>query len=456
MFQIKPQDKRNDIFKKFDGCMEDFFAGTTRFCEEVERITKSDEDKTKVHLLAMGLMMDLQILYHNAKIYYDEIKYSMLDIRIDKNLEHMEAMEKKLVDFRFIIDNEIKRGKQRAENEETENLVVSHKDDNSSTDIILYTSGLSRDLSYWSLQIFEKIAEVVKYIDDMLFDLTRLNLTRDDKEFGEIYNRCFEKYISSDKWLIYRDNYLQNIIQDTFDGRIENMTSQSFDAIIKNIKNKIHDEEELDNVWVSCGNSVSATCKYFIGLKLNDDILINTYFKYVALIDYINEEKKNFEMKIIKVGEGSLLADSVQFIKPYSEDRFALALNDIQIYMDNNGMSTGYWWCCLHHALAFDRRINNVDFRTFMRWLMDFVGDDNMISEDNISQYTSNYFVVTTNRMWSLKDYKDYIEAGKDVRRIVKSTKQVNKHFYIDKNVDTFNKLFKASEKMRQILRKYS
>ena len=64
--------------------------------------------------------------------------------------------------------------------------------------------------------------------------------------------------------------------------------------------------------------------------------------------------------------------------------------------------------------------------------------------------------MVTTNRMWSLKDYKDYIEAGKDVRRIVKSTKQVNKHFYVDKNVDTFNKLFKASEKMRQILRKYS
>ena len=86
---------------------------------------------------------------------------------------------------------------------------------------------------------------------------------------------------------------------------------------------------------------------------------------------------------------------------------------------------------------------------------MDFVGDYNMISEDNITQFTSNYFVVTTNRMWSLKDYKDYIEAGKDVRRIVKSTKQVNKHFY-DKNVNAFNKLFKASEKMRQILRKYS
>ena len=117
MKKIRQDDKRNDIFKKFDGCMEDFFAGATRFCEEVKRIAKSDEDKTKVHLLAMGLMMDLQILYHNAKIYYDEIKYSMLDIRIDKNLEHKEAMEKKLVDFRIIIDNEIKRGIQRAENE---------------------------------------------------------------------------------------------------------------------------------------------------------------------------------------------------------------------------------------------------------------------------------------------------------------------------------------------------
>ena len=86
---------------------------------------------------------------------------------------------------------------------------------------------------------------------------------------------------------------------------------------------------------------------------------------------------------------------------------------------------------------------------------MDFVIDDSLISDENITQFTSNYFVVTTNRMWSLKDYKDYIEAGKDVRRIVKSTKQVNKHFY-DKNVNAFNKLFKTSEKLRQILRKYS
>ena len=455
MYQINPQDNRNDIFKKFDGCMDDFFAEATRFCEEVKRIAKSDENKTKVHLLAMGLVMDLQILHHNAKIYHDEIKYSMLDIRIDKNLEHKEAMEKKLVDFRFIIDNEIKRGIQRSENDEIVNKIEKNEDENKSTDIMLYTCGLSKDLSNLSLQMFEKIAEVVKYLDDMLFDLTRLNLTRDDKAFGEIYNKSFEKFLSSDFWKKYRDNFLLSIIKDKFDGKIENMTSQSFDAIITNIINKIYADNDLENVWVLYRNSISETCKYIISQKLTDDKLIMRYFKYVALIDYITDEKINFEMKIIKVGEGSLIADSVQFIKPYSEDRLSMAWNEILKYMENNDMLTGYWWCCLHHALAFDRRINNVDFRTFMKWLMDFFGDESLITSGNISQYSSNYFVVTTNRIWSLKEYKDYIEAGKDVRRIVKTTKQVNKHFSSD-NVNTFNKLYRHSEDMRKILKKYS
>ena len=169
----------------------------------------------------------------------------------------------------------------------------------------------------------------------MLFDLTTLNLTRDDRAFCDIFNKSFEKFISSDNWQKYRDNYLLSIIQDTFDGKIENMTSQSFDAIITNIKNKIHDDDDLDNVWVSYGNSVSQTCRHFISLKLTDDKLIKRYFKYVALIDYISEEKKNFEINIIKVGEGSLLADKVQFIKPYSEDRLSMAWNEILIYMEN-------------------------------------------------------------------------------------------------------------------------
>lgn len=456
MKKIQPQDDRYTIFKKFDGCMDDFFAKASGFCDEVDRIDKSDEDKTKVYFLAATLMMDLQILINNARIYHDEIKYSMLDIRIDKNLEHKEAMEKKLVDFRYIINNEIKRGIKKAENDEINNESAVNEDYNNSTDVVLYTCGLSKNLSSWSLQIFEKIAEVVKYIEDMLFDLTTLNLTRDDRAFCDIFNKSFEKFISSDNWQKYRDNYLLSIIQDTFDGKIENMTSQSFDAIITNIKIKIHDDDDLDNVWVSYGNSVSETCRHFISLKLTDDKLIKRYFKYVALIDYISEEKKNFEINIIKVGEGSLLADKVQFIKPYSEDRLSMAWNEILIYMENNDMLTGYWWCCLHHALAFDRRINNVDFRTFMKWLMDFFGDDSLITSENISQYSYNYFVVTTNRMWSFEEYKKYIKEGKDIRRVIKGTKTVNTHFYVDKNAEVYKKLYKASEDMRKILRKYS
>ena len=87
---------------------------------------------------------------------------------------------------------------------------------------------------------------------------------------------------------------------------------------------------------------------------------------------------------------------------------------------------------------------------------MDFFGDDSLITSENISQYSYNYFVVTTNRMWSFEEYKKYIKEGKDIRRVIKGTKTVNTHFYVDKNAEVYKKLYKASEDMRKILRKYS
>lgn len=454
MKKILPDDNRNDIIRKFDDCMDEFFARTTGFCEEAERIVNSDEDNSKVYLLALGLMMDLQIVYDNAVKYYEEIKYSMLDIRIDENMKFKKAMEEKLVAFRKMVDSMIKCGALGVDYNEMNDKINSYGEVNveisDCTDIQLFSRNLSRDLTERTIPIFESIANVVAYLDGMFVELTTLNMTRTDDDYRDIYDRSFEKFKASERWKTYRDRFLPTRIQEDYDGKIEKMTSQSFDAEVKRRLNIIHEDNDLDEVWTSYSDSTLETCKYFVSKNMTDDNVILRYFRNVAIIDHIKEQKMYFEKNIIRVGQDSLLAKKVELIKPYSEYRLLAAWNDIIKYMGDKGMAKGLMWCCLHHALAFDKRINNVKFRTFMRWFMKLVNVDELITDSNLSQCATNYFVVTTSAQWSELKYKEYIESGKDKSR------KGNKHYDATINGNIYEKMYMTAEDLRRIIRKHS
>lgn len=454
MNKIRPDDKRQEIIRKFDACMDEFFARTTGFCEEAERIVNSDEDNSKVYLSAIGLMMDLQIVYDNAVKYCDEIKYSMLDIRIDENLNFKKGMEERLVAFRKMVASMISSGSLGVDYNEMNDKINSEEggivDMSDTTDIQLFSRNLSKDLADKTIPIFESIAKVVAFLDGMFVELTTLNKTRKDDDYRNIYDRSFEKYKASDRWITYRDRYLPTRIQEDYDGKIEKMTSQSFDFEIKRLLNRIHEDNDLEEVWTSYSDSALETCKYFVSRDLKDDSVILRYFRNVAIIDHIKEQKMHFEKNIIRIGQDSLLAKKVQFIKPYSEYRLLAAWPDIIDYMGDSGKAFGIRWCCLHHALAFDKRINNVRFSTFMRWFMKFVKAFDLISESNLSQCASNYFVVTTSAQWSELKYKEYIESGKDKSR------KGNNHYNELENGRIFDKMYMTAEKLRQILKKHS
>ena len=454
MNKIRPDDKRQEIIRKFDACMDEFFARTTGFCEEAERIVNSDEDNSKVYLSAIGLMMDLQIVYDNAVKYCDEIKYSMLDIRIDENLNFKKGMEERLVAFRKMVASMISSGSLGVDYNEMNDKINSEEggivDMSDTTDIQLFSRNLSKDLADKTIPIFESIAKVVAFLDGMFVELTTLNKTRTDDDYRNIYDRSFEKYKASDRWITYRDRYLPTRIQEDYDGKIEKMTSQSFDFEIKRLLNRIYEDNDLEEVWTSYSDSALETCKYFVSRDLKDDSVIQRYFRHVAIIDHIKEQKMHFEKNIIRIGQDSLLAKKVQFIKPYSEYRLLAAWPDIIDYMGDSGKAFGIRWCCLHHALAFDKRINNVRFSTFMRWFMKFVKAFDLISESNLSQCASNYFVVTTSAQWSELKYKEYIESGKDKSR------KGNNHYNELENGRIFDKMYMTAEKLRQILKKHS
>lgn len=456
MEKINDQDTRSDIIRKFDDCMTQFFERTRSFLDEITRIAKSDEDNTKIYLRALELAMDLKLVGDTARRYDEEIRYSMLDTRTDRHCAYRRDMAEKLMEFRqrvnTIIQSQslgIDRGEmdQRTGAEEPDTTAGS----GTATALQPYLCVLSRELADRTVPIFKEIAHTVGYLDQLFAELSTLHVSRTDDDYRTIYHRSRTRYEDSDVWQAYRDKYLPHLATTHFDGQLEKMTMATFSAEITNLDQRMQADPELGEVWVAYQNDPAQACRYLVRRNYADDHVISRYFRHLALIDYLREQKGIFEREVLRVGEGSLQASEVAFIKPYSEERFRKAWDDIYHYMteERSGLSD-YQWCCLHHALSFEQRINNVSFRTFMHWLMDFSNIDTLISESNIKQCATNYFVATTTADWNLEQYRNHIISGKDKSR------KGNKHFDKTRNRRIFNDMYDMAEELRKIIRKHA
>lgn len=89
--RILPSDKRQNINRKFDDSVAEFFAMAYHFDCEIEAVPENDE-KT-MQSLGLKFLEDMNLIIENAKLYEDEIKWSMLDIRLDINTEYKERMD---------------------------------------------------------------------------------------------------------------------------------------------------------------------------------------------------------------------------------------------------------------------------------------------------------------------------------------------------------------------------
>lgn len=451
MEKINDQDTRNDIIRKFDDCMTQFFERTRTFLDEITRIAKSDEDNTKIYLRALELAMDLKLVGDTARRYDEEIRYSMLDTRTDKHCAYQRDMAEKLMEFRQRVNAIIQSQSLGIDRGEMDQRTGTEEPDGTTTALQPYLCALSRELADRTVPIFMEIAQTVGYLDQLFAELSTLHVSRTDDDYRTIYHRSRERYEASDAWQAYRDNYLPHLADTYFDGQLEKMTLATFSAEITNLDLRMQADPELGEVWVAYQNYPAQACRYLVRRNYADDHVIARYFRHLALIDYLRKQKGIFEREVLKVGEGSLQASEVAFIKPYSEERFRKAWDDIYHYMtEERSNLKAYQWCCLHHALAFERRINNVDFRTFMRWLMDFSNIDTLISGNNISQYATNYFVVTTTADWNLEQYASYITSEKDKGR------KGNTHFDKTINGRIFNDMYGMAEDLRQIIRKHA
>ena len=411
MKKIRPDDNRNDIIRKFDDCMVEFFARTTGFCEEITRIAESDESNNKINTLAYNLLEDLDLITQNAEYYENEIKWSMLDIRLDKNEDYKSKMEKDLIDFKHKVSDIIGNGGIGNDYEEFES---EQKNVNDSKAIVLSERNeISKQMANMCVLIFTQILQRVEKLEIMFSELVALNVSRTDNDYMEIFNRTREKFESTSEHKEFRESYVQQTIDLKFGGKLNNPIQ--IDALIKSRSLKAMYDDDIGEIWTSSNNDPVKAAKLFVKKRLLHDREIVKFLHYKAEIDLLEAYKLYLNKDVFKIGKGSLQSNKLEFYAPYSESRLHYQWTAIHKIMDDNKVKA-WEWCALHHALSIKRKINNVDFNTFMKWINKEFGEV-IITSSNCKNYKYDYFVMNNQEEWNMEKYKEYYLSGQNPKQ---------------------------------------
>lgn len=411
MKKIRPDDNRNDIIRKFDDCMDEFFARTTGFCEEITRIAESDESNNKINTLAYNLLEDLDLITQNAEYYENEIKWSMLDIRLDKNEDYKSKMEKDLIDFKHKVSDIIGNGGIGNDYEEFESDQNTGND--SKAIVLSERNKISKQMANMCVLIFTQILQKVEKLEIMFSELVALNVSRTDNEYMEIFNRTREKFESTSEHKEFRESYVQQTIDLKFGGKLNNPIQ--IDALIKSRSLKAMYDDDIGEIWTSSNNDPVKAAKLFVKKRLLHDREIVKFLHYKAEIDLLEAYKLYLNKDVFKIGKGSLQSNKLEFYAPYSESRLHYQWTAIHKIMDDNKVKA-WEWCALHHALSIKRNINNVDFYTFMKWIKKEFNEE-YITPSNYKNYKYDYFVMNNQEEWNMEKYKEYYLSEKNPKQ---------------------------------------
>lgn len=425
--KILTTDNRQDINTKFDECMDEMFVRVNGFHEEMKCIADSDEDNDKIQILAFNLMRDMDFVVENAKLYENEIRWSMLDIRLDKNEEYKNRMANDIVEFRHQVNDIISNGGIGMDIKEVQQ---SHE-----VAIVSDTNAISKQLAGMCVVIFSQIMQDVVYLDRMFAELVALNVSRTDDDYAEIFERTLERYESTEEFRAYKKHYVERTINLCFDGKLVNPAQIS--CLIKTRDTHAFYDDEIGEIWSSASDNPSMAAKYLIERKLSNDRIIRKFMHLYAEIGLLNEWKIEANKYTFKIGKDSVQSKHLEFIAPYSEIRLENVWNDIHIVMDD-AEAKDWEWCALYHALSVKHRINNVDFWTFKKWIQCKFGEE-IITKENYQKYKQNYFVVTNQEEWDLEDYRTYYTSKKDNNKRGSSFGDKQYHIY-NRIIDTIYK----------------
>lgn len=406
MDRIKKTDDRDTAIKKFDSCMDDFFILSKRYMEEVKRIGNSEENKVKISTLSMNYYHDTFFIAEIVLAYYPYISRSMLDVRYDKHNEYYNRLQAELIELKLFVARVVNAGAIGLENTSCETTSIMKID----SSLMSLDKSITTQLKEEGNLYFEGIASNLQTIEEKINELRLIHQTRGDSDYEMIYDWTREQYFNSEIWEEIKDGYINYLNEFIYkDG----VTISQIDQELSACHRALMEDREIGTLWLARHDKKTQLSQSLVAKNYDTSEQIDYLFSILGKIELLQNWKGelNFEMLPVQIAEEKKdLSRSVIFIGEWNEERFMQAWPEIYSYL-NQEKDAAYDWCCLHHTLTFYHIIERTTFAIFMRWLKKMTGED-LISETNIRQVSSYYFVDTVETQWTLKDMEKYYEGG--------------------------------------------
>lgn len=398
---ITKDDNRKTAINSFDSSMDAFFKSSERFSNAIDRINKTHEYKLNIYSLAHNYYHNTCILLENLYYYKPLIANSMLTTRYECHQEILNKFSGQLfVYINHQIDIIIDFYNQGCSYDFLRETPVKTAEEIAKFDLTIDTEFNDNGFLY-----FLGIKDNLQQIEEIIRNLTLLNKARTASDFEDIYNRMSDDYFQSDEWEKLKNNYIIKIMQ-----RHPDMTEKTAQELILKLNEELENDEELGEAWVAYGDNTTELSKAIVRKDYsNEDAIRKLFYRRGRIslledwIEEIHEEALSYE----PIEEGESEIKSVKFANEHIEERFKNAWPEIYKYIKEK-QDAQYVWCCLHHTLSFYQNIERTSFKIFMRWLNQFAGEQ-LITEDSIRQYASNYYVKTVTEKWSFEKLEDYL-----------------------------------------------
>lgn len=424
MRKIQETDSRKDAIRKFDDSMNELFDKTASFVDEIKRINISDENKIKIYTLGLNYSYDVIAIAQNVVAYSSYIKNSLLSIRYEVHKDYLDRIKVELNEIRQMSLNIVHSYAIGVEDEldEVKEKYKSgfHKDFEvvSGNAVVQYGNynalnwQICNSFSVSGYTCYEEVLKGLSTIETTLTDLIYINHKRNDNDYEVLYNNAMDEFYSSNEWTNIQKGYINGLYAHKF--KIKAPTQESVYELMAELEYSLSEDKKIGFLWEANKDNITALSKEIVKKEFDDDVNMTYLFEHLGKIKILEDwswdlyiESTPIEEIVNVPDEYEVVTNAVTFINNFSEDELRKVWDDIYNYMEVN-KDSAYAWCCLHHIMTCYHLIERTSFSIFMKWLNGFARKT-LISESNIRQCATDYFVSNVNVKWDMEEMKKYI-----------------------------------------------
>lgn len=350
--------------------------------------------------LAYNYALVLVEISEDVENHFQFIKTLPVDDRIDYHKDMTDRMKREL--------ETVRDKAEKIANSEIEidvNKIISSKNDIPVLQSLKrFAEKAGQPMLEESINLFQFIYMIIDAIIERFETLANLRLTRDDRDYHDLFVAIQDYYFLSDDWERIKNQYINKLFQT----KKLSATSTISDVVV--FRNELLEDIYNEAVWGEIYDleekNFTKLAKYSIQtLAVDSPDKIIELLKLIGKYNLLSDWMKELEDKGAPYDEIPEETPDEIVGFAFTSDEMEQAFNDkfpqIKKYMEGKKAID---WCCVHHILGWRNFINDCDFVDFMRWLNIYNGNL-IMTEANIRQVKSDYFVKTKVK-WNLDDYR--------------------------------------------------